>query len=175
MCNTSSHDVKTAESQYTELEKQLQSLTQELSDSKAESASLSRRLQTATQSLSNSEARCSQLEAELEEERTARLRVESELDMLSEQPTRHVGDDSPPGSSARKAEAAQQELQEVRLAPPSTTSFLPASLPVLSFSSFIGSASVIGAKCLPLMTPWSAQVPTMARVLKQTVVHAVSL
>ena len=118
VCNTFSHHIKAAESQYQELEEQLQSLTQELSDSKAESAQLSGRLQNATQSLSSSKTKCTQLEAELEEEHSARLRADSELDVLSQQLTRHsVHDDSPPGSSARKAEAAQQELQDVRLAP----------------------------------------------------------
>lgn len=159
VCNTFSHHLKAAESQHKELEKQLQSLTQELTESEAESASLSGRLQTATQSLSSSEARCTQLEAELQEERSARLIVESELDMLSQQPISRVGDDSPPGSSARKAEAAQQELQDVRLAPLSTPSF------VLSSPSLNETKSVLGAKSPALTTQLSLHVLTMARAL----------
>ena len=115
--NPFSHHINAAESGYKELEEQLRSLTQELSDSKAQGADLSEKLQTATQGLSTSETRLTELEAEFEEECNARLRVKSELDMLSQQPIRHVGDDSPPGSSAFLAEAAQQELQDVRLAP----------------------------------------------------------
>ena len=118
MFNSFSHHIKAADIQYKEVEEQLQSLSQQLSDSDAKSADLSEKLEKVTQSLSSSETKCAQLEAELEDKHSARLRVESELDMLSQQLTRHsVHDDSPPGSSARKAEAAQQELQDVRLAP----------------------------------------------------------
>lgn len=70
-----------------------------------------------TQSFSSSETRCSKLEAELEEEVSTRSRLESELKLPTQQLSRHrLGDDSPYGSSASKAEAAQQELQNIRLA-----------------------------------------------------------
>lgn len=105
--------------QLAQMHSELESLTQQLNASKAESTDLSDKLTAATQGLSSSETRCTELEAEVEveEENSARLRVESELDLLSQQPTRHsVGADSPSGSSARKAEAAQEELQELRSA-----------------------------------------------------------
>ena len=103
--------------QLAQMRSELESLTQQLNASKAESTDLSDKLTAATQSLSSSETRCTELEAEVEEEHSARLRVESELDLLSQQPTRHsVAADSPSGSSARKAEAAQEELQKLRSA-----------------------------------------------------------
>ena len=76
---------------------------------------LSGKLQTVTQSLSSSETRCSELEAELEDEVSARSKLESELKVSTQQLSRRgLGDDSPRGSSASQAEAAQQELQDMR-------------------------------------------------------------
>lgn len=73
------------------------------------------KLQTETRSLSSSETRCSELESERKEEVRARSRVESELKLLSQQQSRHgPGDDSPHGTSASKAEATRQELQDIR-------------------------------------------------------------
>lgn len=112
-----SQQVRNSESRRTELENQLESLTQQLSASQAKSSGLSDKLRTASQGLSSSETRVTELEAELEEEHAARSRLESELNVLSQQPAgRGAGDESPSGSPARKAEAGQEELQDLRSA-----------------------------------------------------------
>ena len=114
-CESLSQQASASESRCAELEKQLESLTQQLSASQAESTDLSDKLRTVTQGLSRSETRCTELEAELEEERAARSSLESELELLSQQPARRgSSDESPSGSSALKAEAAQEELQDFR-------------------------------------------------------------
>lgn len=128
-----SQQVSISESRYAELQNQLESLTQQLSASQAESSGLSDKLRTASQGLSSSETRCTELEAELEEEHAARLRLESELDVLSQQPAGHgAGDESPSGSSARKAEAAEEELSDLRSAlTASPSAVLPLLLPLV--------------------------------------------
>lgn len=106
-----------SESRCTQLERQLDSLTQQLSTSQAKSADLLDQLRTVNQGIISSRTRCAELKAELAEEHAARSRLESELDLLSQQPARNgAGAELPSASSARKAETAQEELQKLRWA-----------------------------------------------------------
>ena len=89
------------------------SLQQLLSEASARSTNLTDQIQSLTQQLTESDSRHSELTQQLEELKKKHAWLDSEHELLQSQQASRA-DDSTPGSPARKAKAAAEELNELR-------------------------------------------------------------